>query len=298
MLDVHRLRLLRELSRQGTIAAAARTCSLTPSAVSQQLALLQREVGTPLFFREGRRLVLTEAAVVLVEHTEQVLADLEHARASVAALGSTVHGVLRLAAFPSAARALAAPAIAHCRSEHPDLRVRLSELQTTEAIEAVRGGHVDLALIYEYSLLPRVREPAVRIEPLVTEPLLLALPPDLTGARGPLPLASLADRPWIAAHQDDALRTMLEHACAIAGFTPRLDFTSSDYTVIFALVQAGLGVSIVPRLALEAISADLELREIADLELTRTISIATRTGSDPDPRIATMRAALHTVSPQ
>lgn len=100
MLDVHRLRLLRELSRRGTIAAAAAASSLTPSAVSQQLAVLAREVGAPLYFRDGRRLVLTEAGAVLVEHTEHVLTELERARAGVAALTSTVRGVLRLAAFP------------------------------------------------------------------------------------------------------------------------------------------------------------------------------------------------------
>lgn len=296
MLDVHRLRLLRELARQGTIAAAARVCSLTPSAVSQQLAVLEREAGTPLYFRDGRRLVLTEAALVLVEHTEQVLAELERASASVAALTSTVRGVLRLAAFPTAARALAADAIARCRAAHPDLRVRLSEQETDEAVEALRGGRVDVALVYEYSLLPGLRDVAVQTEPLVTEPLLLALPAQLRAGPGPLPLASLADLPWIAASQDDALRTMLARACAAAGFEPRLDFISSDYTVIFALVRAGLGVSIVPRLALESMSAEIELREIADLELTRTVSVAVRAGSRRRPQISAMLAALHEVA--
>lgn len=294
MLDVRRLRLLRELAREGTIAGAARACSLTPSAVSQQLALLQREVGTPLYFRDGRRLVLTEAATVLVEHTEQVLADLELARASVAALTSTVRGLLRLAAFPTAARALAPDAIARCRAEHPDLRMRLSELETAEAVDAVRGGHVDIALVYEYSLLPRLREPGVRFEKLLTEPLLLALPTPVED--GPLPLSSLADRPWIAAHQDDALHAMLERACAAAGFAPRLDFESSDYTVIFALVRAGLGVSIVPRLALESTDPDIALREIADVTLSRTTYAAIRAGSRRDPRIATVLDALHDVA--
>lgn len=295
MLDVHRLRLLRELAGQGTIAAAARSCSLTPSAVSQQLAVLEREVGMPLYFRDGRRLVLTEAAWVLVDHTENVLAELERARASVAELTSTVRGVLRLAAFPTAARALAAAAIARCRAAYPDLRVRLSEQETTDAVEALRGGRIDVALVYEYSLLPAVRERAVEVEPLLTEPLLVALPADRAGA-GPIELASLADQPWIAASQDDALHAMLARACAAAGFAPRLDFISSDFTVIFALVQAGLGVSIVPRLALESMSAEIELREIADLELTRTVSVAVRTGSRRGPQIAAMLDALREVA--
>jgi DNA-binding transcriptional LysR family regulator len=300
MLDVHRLRLLRELSRQGTIAATARACSLTPSAVSQQLAVLEREAGAPLYFRDGRRLVLTEAAQVLVEHTERVLAELERARANVAALTSTVRGALRLAAFPTAARALAAEAIARCRAAHPDLRVRLSEQETVDAVDALRGGRIDVALVYEYSLLPAVREPAVETEPLLTEPLLLALPPGLAGeladGDGSLELASLADQPWVAASQDDAMHAILARACAAAGFTPRLDFTSSDYTVIFALVAAGLGVSIVPRLALESMSAEIELREVADLELTRTVSVAVRAGSRRTPQIAAIVDALREVA--
>lgn len=296
MLDVHRLRLLRELSRRGTIAAAAAASSLTPSAVSQQLAVLAREVGAPLYFRDGRRLVLTEAGAVLVEHTEHVLTELERARAGVAALTSTVRGVLRLAAFPTAAHALAADAIARCRAAYPDLRVRLSELETTEAVDALRGGRLDVALVYEYNLLPRVREPAVEVQPLLTEPLLLALPADWPDRATPLPLASLADQPWIAPHQDDALHQALARACAAAGFEPQLDFISSDYTVIFALVRAGLGVSIVPKLALEPLSADIELREVADLGLFRTVSAAIRAGSGREPQIAAMLDALRAVA--
>lgn len=292
MLDVHRLRLLRELARHGTIAAAARSASLTPSAVSQQLSLLEKEVGAPLFFRDGRRLVLTEAAEVLVEHTEGVLAALEQASASVAALTSTVRGVLRVAAFPTAARALVASAIARCRSLHPDLRVLLSEHETAEAVSDLVGGRVDVALIYEYSLLSSVRERGVEVVPLLTEPLLLALPEGFVAGDGPVELASLADSPWIAAGRDDALRVVLERACGLAGFVPRLDYASSDYTVIFALVQAGLGVSMVPRLALESLSADVSLREIGDFSLSRTVSVAVRSGSRRRPPIAAMVSSL------
>jgi DNA-binding transcriptional LysR family regulator len=292
MLDVHRLRLLRELSRHGTIAAAARSASLTPSAVSQQLSLLEKEIGTPLFFRDGRRLVLTEAAEVLVAHTETILADLESAAASVAALTSDVRGVVRLAAFPTAARALAAPAIARCRAAHPDLRVTLAERETDAAVADLIGGRVDVALIYDYSLLPTVRAAGMTVVPLVTEPLLLALPED----GGPVALGALADSPWIAAGQDDALRVVLERACGMAGFVPRLDYASSDYTVIFALVQAGLGVSMVPWLAYES-AGDVFLREIADLPLTRTVSVAVRAGGARVPAVAALVSALRECAP-
>jgi len=292
MLDVHRLRLLRELSRHGTIAATARACSLTPSAVSQQLSLLEKEIGAALFIRDGRRLILTQAARVLVEHTEDVLAALERARAGVAELTSTVRGVLSLAAFPTAARALVPGAIARCREAHPDLRVRLTERTTADALADLKAGHADVALIYDYNLLPRVRDSGVESDVLVREPLLAALPASLPVPEGPLPLAALAGQPWIAAASDDDLRAMLERACGIAGFLPRLDFASSDYTVIFALVQAGLGVSLVPELALESMSADIRLRPIATPELTRTVSVAVRAGSRRHPPIAAFLASL------
>lgn len=296
MLDVHRLRLLRELSRNGTIAATARACSLTPSAVSQQLSLLAREVGLPLFVRDGRRLMLTEAARVLVEHTERILADLERARADVAELTSTVRGVLRLAAFPTAARVLVPSAIARCRAAHPDLRVQLFEQQTEESIADLLAGRADVALIYEYNVLPTVRDPGVEMDALVTEPLLAALPAGLLDGDGPIALDDLAEQPWIAAHRDDALRSVLERACGLAGFEPRLDYTSSDYTVIFALVEAGLGVSLVPRLALESMSTDIELREIADVDLSRTVSATVRAGSRRSPPIAAVLGSLRQVA--
>src|SRR5690606_24745361 len=296
MLDVHRLRLLRALSRNGTIAATARECSLTPSAVSQQLSQLQRDVGTPLLVRDGRRLMLTQAATVLVEHTEQVLAALERARAAVADLDSSVTGVLRLAAFPTAARALVPGAIAHCRESHPDLRIQLTEQSTPEAITALTAGHVDVALIYEYNLLPAVRDPGVETTVLVREPLLAALPPSLPVPDRQLALNALADQPWIAAHSDDDLRDMLDRACGLAGYVPRLDFTSSDYTVIFALVQAGLGVSLVPRLALTSPSADVQFREVVHPELTRTVAVAVRAGSRRHPPTAALIDALTTTA--
>lgn len=292
MFEVRRLRLLRELSRHGTIAATARVCSLTPSAVSQQLALLEREVGSPLLVRDGRTLVLTEAARVLVEHAERILAGLEEARADVAALSSTVRGVLRLAAFPTAARALVPGAIAHCRTEHPDLRITLTEAQTTESITELKGGHVDLALIYGYNLLPRVRDAGVEVVPLLEEPLLVALPAGMRDGDGPIALDELAEAPWISADRDDDLHEMLRRACGLAGFVPRLDFTSSDYTVIFALVEAGLGVSLVPRLASESMSTDVRLREVAEPALSRTVSVAVRAGSLRNPPIAALLEAL------
>lgn len=292
MLEVRRLRLLRELSLRGTIAATAQACSLTPSAVSQQLAALERDVRTPLLIRDGRGIVLTEAARILAARTERILADLEAAEADVANLSSDVRGVVRIAAFPTAASALAAPAIARCAAEHPDLRPLLSESETPEAIPAVRAGHVDVALVYEYNLLAAAKAPGIEVLELVTEPLLAALPEHVDRPEEALRLDTLSDHRWIVPRSDSALRRSIERACELAGFQPQLDYASDDYTVILALVSAGLGVALIPRLAIESISADVRLREVSEPRIARTVSAAIRRGSRGHPTIAAVLAAL------
>jgi DNA-binding transcriptional LysR family regulator len=291
MLEVRRLRLLRELAAHGTIAATAQACSLTPSAVSQQLAALEREVHTPLLIRDGRRLMLTGAAQVLVEHTERILAELEEAQASIAGLTGEVRGVIRLAAFPTAASSLAASAIATCQDDHPDLRVVLDGRETDEALSALKAGHLDVALVYEYNLLPDRTDRGIRLVPLVREKLLLVLPPAMK-ADDPLSLRALRDESWVAPDSDTALRTALWRACGLAGFEPRLHYTSDDYTVMLALVQAGLGVALVPQLALASVAADLQIREVTDLLLTRTVSAAIRAGTRANPAVAAVINAL------
>ncbi|WP_219414497.1 LysR family transcriptional regulator [Pseudonocardia nigra] len=291
MLEPRRLRLLRELAVRGTIAATAEACGYTPSGVSQQLALLEREVRMPLLVREGRRVALTEAAHVLVRHAERVLAELEAADAALAGLARSVGGTARLAAFPTAAAAFVPAAIARCRAQHPDLRVVLEEQETDEAVLAVRSRRLDLALVYEYALLPRLADPGLDVEPLLTEPLLAVLPAGSTVAE-PLTLAALRDRAWIAPRSDTALRTVLDRACGLAGFAPVIDYASDDYTVIVALVAAGLGVSLLPRLAAASLSADVELRPVAEPALTRMVSLVTRAGSRGHPATAALARYL------
>jgi len=286
MLEVRRLRLLRELADRGTIAATAEACALTPSAVSQQLTLLEREVRTPLLVREGRRLVLTEAARLLVGHTERILAELEEASAALAMLTGTVRGTVRLAAFPTAAAAFVPAAIAECRAAHPDLRVLLEERETDASVLAVKAGQIDLALIYEYTLLPRVADVGIEVAPLLTEPLQAVLPPGATWSDDPLPLAALRAERWIAPSSDMTLHSVLQRACAVAGFTPQLDYTSDDYTVIVALVAAGLGVALIPQLAAQSLAADVQLRSVVTPVLTRTVSLVTRAGGARQPVVA------------
>jgi DNA-binding transcriptional LysR family regulator len=297
-MDVRRLRLLRELAGRGTIAATAEACSLTPSAVSQQLSVLQREVGAPLLIRDGRRVILTEAARVLVTHTERILEELEAARADIAALAGDVGGVVRLGAFPTAASVFVPAAIAACRAEHPDLRVVLEEWETTEGITALKAGDIDVLIVYEYNLLPAVAETGIELTPLVTESLLAAVPARLPLPRGQLSLDVFGDQPWIAPRSDTALWTTLERACGLAGFTPRVDYTSDDYAVILSLVSAGLGVTLLPQLAIGSVSADVRVHEVTGPALSRKVSAAVRAGSAHTPSIASLLASLRDTTAQ
>lgn len=295
MFEVRRLRLLRELAAHVTIAATAEACALTPSAVSQQLALLEREARTPLLIRDGRRLVLTEAGRILVAHTERILAEMEQARAELASLSESVRGTLKLVAFPTAASGLAATAIAECQAANPHLNILLSEEEPERSLADLKTHRIDVALVYEYNLLPRIDDVGVELRQLIQEPLLLAMPTTHAHAQGsrPITLASLGHDHWVAPHSDSALRDVLERACQAAGFNPRLDYTSNDYTVITALVQAGLGVALIPQLAAEAVAAEVHLRPVADLDLTRTVSAAVRAGGAGDPAVAALLASLH-----
>ncbi|GAB2751007.1 LysR family transcriptional regulator [Salinifilum aidingensis] len=298
MLDVRRLRLLRELASRGTIAAVAEACSLTPSAVSQQLSQLQREVGAPLLLRDGRRVLLTEAAQVLVSHTERVLAELEAARASVAALSGSVAGSVRLGAFATAASALVPPALTSCHRDHPDLRVVLEEWETPDGIDALKAGSIDVLLTYEYNLLPAIDDPGVELTPLLTESLLATVPPAFDIPPGQLRLEALRDEHWIAPRSDTALRTTLERACGLVGFAPELEHTSDDYTVVLSLVSAGLGVSLVPQLATERLSSAVRLLSVIEPLLSRKVSVAVRAGTSGVPSLAVLISALREAATQ
>ncbi|HEY3685569.1 MAG TPA: LysR family transcriptional regulator [Streptosporangiaceae bacterium] len=249
MFDLHRLRMLRELARLGTVTAAAEALTLSPSAVSQQLALLQREAGSVLFVRQGRRLRLTDAGRLLAEHADRLLADAERARAELAALAGSVSGPVRLSAFPTAARNLVPGAVARCRAAHPELRIIMDEREPDDSFGALAGHETDVALVHAYGLLSPLRAPGITLSTLFEEPFVMLLPPDHPYGDGPVPLAALADATWVATYSDTAGRGALDRACARAGFAPRVDFASNDYAVIMALVEAGLGVALVPRIA-------------------------------------------------
>lgn len=296
MLDVRRLRLLRELSLRGTIAAVAEALAFSPSAVSQQLAVLEREAGVPLLERTGRRVVLTPAGQNLVRHAEAVLARLEQASAELAGARRGPSGPLRIGAFPSATRAMVLPALAALADRHPDLEPMVLEIDPAEVAGALRAGELDLALVHEYDFVPTPAEPGLATEPLCTEAMFLASPspaPEPPAADTP-PLARWKDAAWITATPGTLCHTMTIRACQAAGFTPRVRHRVDEFDTVLAFVAAGQGVALVPQLAAGTPIPGVTLTR---LPLHRRTAIAHRTGATAHPAIAATTEALREAVP-
>jgi molybdate transport repressor ModE-like protein len=296
-LDVRRMRVLREVSERGTIAAAARALAFTPSAISQQLAALEREAGVALLDRHGGRVRLTEAGRRLVARTEAILVELEAATAELAAAAADVTGDVHVAAFPSAERALLAPAAAALARRHPDVRVRTTELEPEASLPALRLGDVDLAVSHED--VGRPAPPDARLErvDLLEDPLRVVLPAGHPADADAVTLARLADDRWVATPPGTACRAMLDHACRAAGFVPDVPFHANDFGVLAAFVAAGLGVALVPDLALGAFGAGTVARPVADVPVTRRIYVCARRGGLDRPALAATVEALRAAAP-
>lgn len=285
MIDVRRLRLLRELSRLGTASAVAELYFLSPSAVSQQLATLEREVGVTLLRRIGRRLTLTAAGELLVKHADRILVDLERAEAELAAHQAELQGRVRIAAFPTASRLFMVPALTAAGREHPELTIAFEEMQTHEAVEALRREDLDAAIIYEYEVLGPLAAPDLEIVTLFSEPLVLLVGQDET--QRPAQLAELADRRWIAPRADTLCHAAFVAVCEAAGFTPRIDALTNDYLLTHNLVAGGLGVALVPTSGLVGMPATLRSVALPDPGLVRRVCFASRIGGQRRP--ATIR---------
>ncbi|MEV5710897.1 LysR substrate-binding domain-containing protein [Actinoallomurus sp. NPDC052274] len=279
MLDLARLRVLREVARHGSLTGAAAAMSFTVSAVSQQITVLEREAGTRLLERHARGVRLTEAGWALIRHTDVILAELRAAETSLAAIAHGVGGRLRLGSFTTANATLMPRAVRAFQRQYPQVELELVEIDTDEATAAVAAHELDLALVYEFPVVPLRIPPSVEVSPLLVDPLHIALPPDhrLTG-REHLRLTDLAEDRWIQGVHHGSTIDVLPRACRKAGFEPRIAFRTDDQMTVRGLVAAGLGVALAPSLTLPAIPSDLAIRPLSDPALTRTVSAATPAG--------------------
>jgi len=288
------MKMLREVAARGTIAAAAEALFMTPSAVSQQMAVLEREAGVPLLERSGRGVRLTDAGRGLVANTELVLAALEHAEADLVAAAQGIVGTVRVSAFPTAARAVLVPALLALRQDHPNLRVSMIDLEPEESVPALKARELDVVVTYEWDLLPSLEDRGVEREELFAEHVYLALPAShpLVERGGPIAIAELADESWIVGRDSTSMLDLVSAAGRRSGFEPRTDFHSMDFEVILAAVGAGLGVALVPPLALVGDLGGVVVRDMIDLDLNRSVWAATRRGSGANPGISAVLAAL------
>ena len=287
MIDVRKLRMLAELQRLGTIAAVADELHLTAPGVSMQLAAFERELGIQITQRQGRRVVLTPAGRVLAAHGHDILDRISLAELEVAALRAGTIGHYAVSAFPSAARTFIADA---CRriihGDDPALEVHLTTSEPEAALDALSCGTVDLAVIHSYSNVPRdvTRDLATRA--IGTEPVWLATgaPRQPTDAGPSTRLEDYADCPWIVPTDGYTCFDMVERACGLAGFRPRIIAQSMDFSVQLELVAAGLGVALIPDLTVETIPEGVTLlRPTTPIE--RSIFLAARAPRFSDPGI-------------
>jgi DNA-binding transcriptional LysR family regulator len=297
MLDVRRLRLLRELHARGTVTAVAEALAYTPSAVSQQLATLERETGVRLVERHGRRLRLTDAGRGLVEHADAVIARLELAEAELtASAGDEVTGRVRIAAFQTAASGLVLPLLSSLPAQYPRLRLELAEMEAEEALELLPRGEVDIAVAEEYDYAPRQRHPSLSFRDVCRDPLVLVLPADhpLCGADPEsVPLAALRDERWAAPRSGTAFDDSLVRACrALGGFEPDRRHRSNDLVVLEQIVAAGEAVSLFPSLGRPGRIPGVAVRRVAETPLDRRIFLAARRGSTGRPALKAVSRAL------
>ncbi len=288
-LDVRRLRVLREVALRGTITAAAQSLGYTPSAISQQLSALERESGTVLLERVGRRVRLTEAGQLLVSRTEPVLAALEEAKAALEESRDTIAGDLRVAASGSVAAALVIPVAAGLTSGHPGLRVTVHERETDEGLRDLRLGALDAVVAHEYDHDRLRPEPEiVRVE-LFAEDMLVAAPAGRFA--GPVNLADLKGEVWAAEPPTSTCGRAARAACRAAGFEPDIRYVSSEAGGVLAAVQAG-AVSLLPRLGLARPPAGVDALPVAGHGARRIVFAAHRHGSASRPGIALLLARL------
>lgn len=288
MLEVRRLRLLAELERYGTIAGVAEALHFSPSGVSQQLALLEKEVGVPLLERVGRGVRLTEAAQLLTRHTDRVLRQLERAEAEVTALAGQARGTMRIASFQTAALALVPPMLDRLAGRS-SLRVELTEIEPEEALPALLARDFDLMIGEEYPGLILPVSGEVHRSDLYQDELHLAVPPDTLPESAVPTVHDAADCAWVMEPPGSMSRDWATTVCRSAGFEPDVQFESADMLLHRELVRRGVAAAFLPGILASAVPSSLQLHAVG---ASRTIFTAVRQGRQDHPALRAVRTAL------
>jgi DNA-binding transcriptional LysR family regulator len=299
MVDIRRLRALRAVADHGTLAAAADALHLTPSAVSQQLAALERETGHRLLEPAGRSVRLTPAAAVLLRHADAVFAQLERLDGDLAAQAAGAAGEVRLAGFPTSLIGLVAPAAARLREDAPAVRLAVTEAETDAGVLLLGRRDVDVIVGMECSAAPRPGDARFHREALLGDVLDAALPVGHPLAGGaPVRLTDLAEEGFIAPPVGWSCDEVLSAGCRAAGFSPRVAHRSGDWQAVMALIRAGLGIALIPRLAQQRPPGGVVLLPLAGSPPERHVFVACRRGAEAAPAVRAVFDALHAVADQ
>jgi DNA-binding transcriptional LysR family regulator len=292
-IDPRRLQILRAVSLRGGVGEAARLLNLTPSAVSQQLSQLELETGIPLFDRSQRRIGLTTAGRALAVRAERIEAELAQARVELAAIGGRLSGTLGLAAFATALRRLAIPAMARLAKTHPELQVRIQELDGRTALRELNTGGLDLSLVERDEGEPEPRHRGLAFHPLLEEGYRIVVPESWAEPRS---AKALAARPWVAGAPDCASGRALARFAARHHFTPKAAHVCQEFPSMLALVAAGEGAAILPELALGALPSDIRVCRLA-VPGSRRIGALVPAGLPTlEPRVRALLRALEEVA--
>ena len=302
MFDVKQLRVLKAVAEHGSFSAAADALSYSQPAISQQIAALEKRAATTLVDRGSRGVRLTDAGRALVEHAEVVLARLAAAEAELDAIAGIRGGRVRLASFPTAGASLLPPAVAVFSDRYPDVELTFVEQEPEEAARMLRAAELEIAMVFEYGAVnqpefARLFE-GIELHHLVDDPMYLALPREHPLARRPrVRLEDFADETWIQETDAHSWCGGFHAACCeAAGFDPKVGFQSDDYNVVQGLIAAGVGISLVPGLALTNVREDIAIRSLGRGAPARRIAAATLSGRYRSPAVEAMLEILTEVA--
>ncbi|GAA1254684.1 LysR family transcriptional regulator [Arthrobacter pascens] len=295
MLDVRRLRLLRELKIRGTLAEVAAALQYSPSSVSQQLALLEKEAGVELLRKTGRKVQLTPQAEVLVAHTAQLLETLEQAEADLAASLTTVSGTVRIAVFQSAALALMPDTLTLMAGTYPEVRIEMTQREPETALHETWARDFDIVIAEQYPGHAAPRYPELDRIKLTTDAIRLAVPPESKDHPPVTSLEDTAEMAWVMEPRGAASRHWAEQACRSAGFEPDVRFETADLQAQIRLIESGNAVGLMPDLVWTGRGTTAELIELPE-KPRRTVFTSVRRSSAKRPAILAAREILATTA--
>ena len=297
MLDVKRMRILKEVADKGSFSAAAESLSYTQSAISQQIAALEKEAGAQLVQRGSRGIRLTEAGETLVKHADAILTRLSDAEAELEAIRGLRGGRLRMATFQTVGATLMPLAIAVFRERHPDIELTVKQLEDEESIPMLKAGELDIALTVDETTVADEYSESIDMTFLLDDPMYAVLPlGHRLAGKTRLRLKDLKDDSWVNPTHACSCSDLVRNSCIRAGFEPHVSFESDDYLAVQGLVAAGVGVALIPTLALTTVRDDVVTRDLGSEAPVRKISAATLKGAQRSPAARAMLDVLTEVA--